>query len=463
MRRAGAAARLRVALRLGLVGLGLTGLGLAISAGPARASGGGGHEAPAAPAKPAPPPPPPPAAAAAPDDEQPWRLIRALHRLQARLGEGDAVAQAAQGDLVADLGRRFDAAPEAVWDDRRNAAAQMVLLFSGADPRAARRRLDKGLFGEHDAVVRAGLAFAEGDAEAPRRVLAALDDAPLDALPRAHAALAAATLIAAGPAADRAQAHPLFDRARLLAPGFLPEEAALRRQTRLAEAQSDRPRFAALAARYLRRYPGSVYAPPFRQRLPQAIAAMVAAPADLAPLASLLRALTAPERGAALDAVARAALAKGAPDLAGAAATLWLDAGADPAGAGRAQIYALAAQALRGGPEIAARLAESRPADADAEALRRAALALARQVAVWPPPPQTAGLAPPDAPQDKPTPEAAATEAKIRKALADGESLLRAAPRLAPSQDAPRQDPPSQDPPQRQAAPAPPARQGAAR
>lgn len=429
-----------------------------LGAGANAGGGGGGHDAPkdggkdghkAAPAKPAPPPPPTPAAAAAPEAEQPWRLIRALHRLQARLGEGDATAQAAQGDLVADLAKRFDAAPAPVWDDRRNAAAQMVLLLSGADPRTARKRLEDGLFGSHDGPPRVGLAFADGDLAGAAQLLGDLD-ADFDDLAGAHAALAAATAAAAGPPEERGKAHALFDRARLLAPGFLPEEAALRRQTRLAEDLGERARFAELAARYLRRYAASVYAPPFRARLARATAALAISTEALAAMTPLIVAFNAQERAAALDAVARAALSQGKPELTQAAASLWLDAGADEAGRGRAKIYALAAQALRGSPDVAARLAETRVGDPDAEALRRAALDLARQVNAWPPTPPKGGSAPEaSAPRAKDGAEAAA-----QKALAEGESLLRAAPTLATNASAP---------PAPRAAPSAPATQGTAR
>lgn len=404
--------------------------------------GGGGHDAPkdahgakdahgkdahgkGAPPKPAPPPPQTPAAAAAPDAEQPWRLIRALHSLQSKLGEGDATAQAAQGDLVADLAKRFDAAPPAVWNDRRNAAAQMVLLLSGADPTSARRRVEDGLFGPFEGAPLAGLAFADSDAAQAAKLLVDPDLA-LDDLPAAHAALAAGGVAASGPKEDRASAHALFDRARLLAPGLLPEEVALRRQTHLAEELGETARFAELATRYLRRYKASVYAPPFRRRLAQATIAQATSTQALAALTPLVAALSKRERDGALDAIARAALSRKKPELTLAAATLWLDLAEDAPTKARAQVYSLAAQAPRGGPEVAEKLAETKTVDPDAEALRRAALDVARQVTAWPPPAPPAGAL--TAP-----PADAGAEAAARKALAQGESLLRAAPSLKPS------------------------------
>jgi chemotaxis protein MotC len=60
----------------------------------------------------------------------------------------------------------------------------------------------------------------------------------------------------------RAEQH--LDVARLLAPGTLVEEAALRRQVFLAAGQRDLHRFETLAVQYLRRFPQSIYADSFR-------------------------------------------------------------------------------------------------------------------------------------------------------------------------------------------------------
>jgi chemotaxis protein MotC len=341
----------------------------------------GGHDAHAAPAVP-PLPPPDPAVEA----RQPRRLIRALYRLQARLGSGDATAQAAQGSLVAALSDQFDAAPDAAWVDRRNVEAQLALLLSGGDPVGAGARRARGVFGADAAIIDAGLAFARGARDAAAK-LAKIEGKLGDGLARAYAALTAATLMASGGPADRAAAPALFDTARLLAPGLLPEEAALRRASDLAAREGDGGRYARLASIYLRRFPRSVYAAPTREGIAATAARLIVEPADLDAFAPLLDDLPAAETRATLETVARAALGKGRTGAALAAARALANAaGGDVATAERARVYALAGETLRGEASAATALASaSAGGDAEVEALRQAALALARQVYAWPP------------------------------------------------------------------------------
>ena len=117
-------------------------------------------------------------------------------------------------------------------------------------------------------------------------------------------------------APDRANA--LFDRARLLSPGGLIEETALRRQIRLAEERLDGPRYVRLASQYARRFSRSVYAGSFRERAPQTLAALALASPEptVRPYEGLLADFDAAERGVATLAIARAALEKGRFDLA---------------------------------------------------------------------------------------------------------------------------------------------------
>jgi chemotaxis protein MotC len=370
---------------------------------------GGGKAAPPAPPKPADLGPP-----------KPSRLVRALQRLQARLGAGDATAQAAQGALVAELEAQFEAADPAVWTSRREAAAQMVLLLSGGDPRPARRRAAAGQFGENADLVVAGLAFAEGDATRARSLLAGLDLEGVGDLARGQALLTAATLWSAGRGADPAKADALFDAARLAAPGTLTEETALRRQTRLAETRGDLTRFGWLASRHLRRFPRSIYAPAFRALLPEAAGRLAARIKDptLAPLEPMLVAMTTQERMATLDALARHALAQGHFPFALAAARRALEiAPSLTLAADRAAMFALVATALEAGPDVRPRLAAARAPDAETEALRQAALAFVNDVYEWPP---RALPTPADADRIEPPPGLA----RAAKSLAEGEALL---------------------------------------
>ncbi len=110
---------------------------------------------------------------------------------------------------------------------------------------------------------------------------------------------------------------------RLLAPGTIIEEAALRRQIALLAATADVDRFEMLATHYLRRFPNSVYAGGFRQKFALAFAANTnAADAErLARLTSMLGGVGAAERGEVYLMIAGEALVKGKADLARLAAS----------------------------------------------------------------------------------------------------------------------------------------------
>lgn len=351
------------------------------------------------------------------DPPAPWRRIRSLQRLQAQMAQGSQEALKAQPDLVAELERAFAAAEPEVWKDRRNAAAALALLLSGAPPQALRKRYDAGAFGDHADLVAPGLAFAEGRVGEARVLLEDLDERRVGATIAAQAAMALATLTTQ---IDPARAHTLFDRARLLSPGSLIEETALRRQIRLAEDRMEEPRFLALAHQYERRFGPSVYADSFHERLPAALArfALAGKSDTLDPFERLLAALPEDQRPGSTLAIARAALARGRFVLALSAArrTLELAPTQDPR-ARVAALYALVAVAATEGPTVIPRLETWPPLPSRQEQeLNSAALAVARQIYAWPPAP------PPGVVVEKE--ESGEAMQRAERLLAEGERLL---------------------------------------
>lgn len=362
-------------------------------------------------------PPIPPLPVEPADPPGPWRRIRSLQRLQAQMAQGSQEALKAQPDLVAELERAFADADPAVWKDRRNAAAALALLLSGADPQTLRKRFDAGAFGDHADLVAPGLAFAEGRVGEARARLDELDGERVGATIAAQAAMALATLTTQ---IDPDRAHALFDRARLLSPGSLIEETALRRQIRLAEDRMEEARFLALAHQYARRYAASVYASSFHERLPAALArfALAGASDTMAPFERLLAALAEDQRAGSTLAIARAALARGrfALSLSAARRTLELSPTQDPL-ARVAALYAIVAVVAAEGPTVIARLEAWPPLlTRQEQELQRAALAVARQVHDWPP------SAAPGAKVEHDEPGEAMQRAE--RLLAEGERLL---------------------------------------
>jgi chemotaxis protein MotC len=141
-----------------------------------------------------------------------------------------------------------------------------------------------------------------------------------------HASLAGHVAYVQGELLEKkepAQAISYFEDAGLLAPGTIIEEAALRREIALLAAAGDVDRFETLAARYLRRFPSSVYSGGFRHNFALALAANtnVADQGRLARLTSLLGGVGPAERGEVYLTIAGEALRKGKIRLASLAAS----------------------------------------------------------------------------------------------------------------------------------------------
>jgi chemotaxis protein MotC len=125
-----------------------------------------------------------------------------------------------------------------------------------------------------------------------------------------HVALVQAELVAKS---DPKKAVALLDDARLLSPGTLIEEAALRREAALIAAQGNINAFQSLAAHYLRRFANSVYAGSFRQQVATIIAGVDFAkqPEALSQFATAFEGLSGPDRRDLSLLVAREGLLKG--------------------------------------------------------------------------------------------------------------------------------------------------------
>ncbi len=370
----------------------------------------------AAPAKPA---------AAAPS---PSAAVRALQALQDQVAQGSVAAQAAQPRMLAHVAEVFAAADPAVWKEPRNADAAALYLFSAGRAGVVRAVLERGaaFTPAGDRLVKGALAYAEGQDEIARTLLAPFDPKALPPSLGGHLALVMAVLLADK---DRARADAMLDAARLLVPGTLVEEAALRRQIFLLADSATLDKLAKLSRQYIRRFHGSVFASNFNARL-LSFAVRTALEGDVALLAKLdpvFAELPQAERRATYLVLSRDALVAGRPEAARYAAARAAALSPGPAEGERARLYAAAAGAASDtAPAARASLAAldaARLPPRDAE-LRDAALTMSASV--------DAGLG--DHGQavgrDEPAPDspAAALIARAQRAMTAGDALLAAAP-----------------------------------
>jgi chemotaxis protein MotC len=274
----------------------------------------------------------------------PAERVRALLQLQDRVAHGDAAAYAEQSKATRELASELRHADADAWKETRNARAALLYVLSGGDPDVLRPLVGLGLAADLDGPLARGvLAFGQNERAEAQRLLEAIDPLLLEPALGAAIALARASLVLES---DRAAAMRLLDTARLLAPGGRIEEAALRRLALLAMGGNEIVRATANAGRYFRRFPRSVYAPPFRQSFAAAFAAREgdASEANFGLFATALRALRAEQQVETFTALAREALRRGHLALASMAATTALGAGSHD-GIARASLYAAAVDA----------------------------------------------------------------------------------------------------------------------
>ena len=233
-----------------------------VLAGPVQAadSHGGGHgEAPAAPIEPLPVKP----------YTVPVELVRTLQLLQDQVALGSAQAHHGQRALLAHAEARMLALEPEAWAESVNLRAAVTFALSGGGPALLRHLVASGKVAESDtALVLGALAYLEGREKEARALLVKIDPLSVPVSLGAQLAMAQSALVVRD---DPTQSIRLLDLARLLAPGTLVEEGALRREIFVLAQAGDLAKFEALAVQYLRRFRHSVYAGNFRQRFAGAL------------------------------------------------------------------------------------------------------------------------------------------------------------------------------------------------
>jgi chemotaxis protein MotC len=188
---------------------------------------------------------------------QPFQAVRTLSALQERMAQGDETAFAMQKDVVREIADELKKFPPTVWSEQRNRRALIKYALSGGDPELLREVLGQKLFGADELPLAEGaLAYAEGQRSVALRHLEKVDVFALPPSLAGHVALVTAIVVAN---TDLARVVRLADEARLLSPGTLVEETALRLGMEGAITRGDRPKFEMLASRYFRRFPRSPY------------------------------------------------------------------------------------------------------------------------------------------------------------------------------------------------------------
>jgi chemotaxis protein MotC len=324
----------------------------------------------------------------------PFQLVRSLRATQDQIAQGDAAAHAGQRKHLADIAAQLVNANAKAWNDPKNARAAVIYVLSGGDPGVLRGLRDLGaLQGVDENTVKGALAYGEGrNAEA--EALLGIDARSLDPTIGGHIALVQSVLTTKK---DANKALAFLDEARLLSPGTLVEEAALRRQTFLVAATGALDKFEMLSRRYLRRFGSSVYANSFRRQFAAEVANQKydSDPERLARLEVVLGSLSSADQRDIYLTIAEEGIARGKVELTRLAARdasrLTEDGSVERS---RARLYEGAAlivtEQFEKGFAALKRIDRTRLGPADAELLDAAA-SLASEVRRWPEPSDTVG------------------------------------------------------------------------
>lgn len=275
----------------------------------------------------------------------PFDIIRTIQFLQDQVSRGNGRAIRLQAALLRRFGPVFLQADGEVWKDGRNRRAAVLFVLSGGPPDVLRRLLQSGnLENDPEALFQGALAYVQNDLEKAQRQLGEVD---LDGMEPGLAAHLHLVLGQMQQVKDPVAAMRHLDQARLLAPGGLIEEAALRMEVLIAEDKGEHEVADRLARQYFDRYARSSYSANFEARFAAVYAGrQVEDPkTSVDTILDVTGQLSPDSRRGVLLAVARRALVSGklglaelASDAAGAIG------GAPDAERQRAELYATAAR-----------------------------------------------------------------------------------------------------------------------
>ncbi|MER8373326.1 chemotaxis protein MotC [Mesorhizobium sp. M1406] len=195
------------------------------------------------------------------DALQPYQLVRSLQLIQDRIAVGDHAALPMQAKLLEMADARLRAADAEDYKDPRNFRALLVYGMSGGNPVTVEVATSRATTDPQSLVIAKGVIdYLTGRPGEAIEALRPIDPLALPPDLGAFLALVKGSLLAGD---QPAAALRLLDEARLLGPGTLVEEAALRRSVGIAVAQGDAARFALASTQYVERYLHSPYASQF--------------------------------------------------------------------------------------------------------------------------------------------------------------------------------------------------------
>jgi len=243
-------------------------------------------------------------------------MVAGLQRLQDKMAAGDTLALKAHSAALKSIGAAIDASSQEIWESESERVAATIYLLSGGAPASVAQKLrSDALPGEKAELLGSALAFVTSRRGEARKLLGGFDPRQTD-LRLAGQLSYVQSELTVGESPEKALAS--LDLARLLAPGGLVEEAALRRELSIASTLHDSEKFLSLARQYARRFARSAYFDSFQQILATGVERMSSSDdfSNLEKYQSLAAELPAAQKRLTLLAAARSALLGGHPGAA---------------------------------------------------------------------------------------------------------------------------------------------------
>lgn len=194
---------------------------------------------------------------------QPYQMVRSLQLVQDRIAGGDHAALPMQNKLLEMIDTRLRRSGDEEFADKRNFHALMVYAMSGGNPATIADILARLEIEESDRAAGAAiLGYLLGDVAQSRAALSGIEPQDYPTEVAAFLSLVKGSVFAAE---DVQTGLAMLDEARLLSPGTLVEEAALRRTVTLAAQAGQSDRFLSASEQYARRYLRSPYSTQFAE------------------------------------------------------------------------------------------------------------------------------------------------------------------------------------------------------
>lgn len=196
---------------------------------------------------------------------QPFQMVRALQLVQDRVADGDLAALPIQRKLLEMIDQRLRTATDAEMVEPQQFRALLIYSMSGGNPTTLETLMRRLRLSEDDARKCIGiLSYLKGGTKAAATALEKVE--PMNEKPElgAFLALVKGSVLTQEKPQD---ALKYLAQARLISPGTLVEEAALRRSMPLLIAAKDSTRFLIASDQYVRAFLHSPYASQFADAL----------------------------------------------------------------------------------------------------------------------------------------------------------------------------------------------------